>query len=112
MKETGGSNLQCFRRKTLKMTLSWASKSYLQQALILQERTNTPAGFSATALPKLPQAVQSPVRAHKAEAASQPQQAAVCSHVDSMQQKHSSATAGAGRKLDRMQDQVLWSWWH
>lgn len=78
MKETGGPNLQCFRRKTtLKITLSRTSKSYLQQAFILQEYINTTAGFSATALPKLPWAVQSPVQAHKAEATSQPPQAAV-----------------------------------
>lgn len=87
MKETGGPNLQCFRRKTtLKMTLTWASKSYLLQAVILQECTNNPAGFSATALLKLLRAVQSPGQAHKAKADSQLRQMAVClSRVDSMQ---------------------------
>lgn len=50
MKETGGPNVQCFRRKTaLKTTLSWAGRSYLQQALTI----NTPAGLGAILLPKL-----------------------------------------------------------
>ena len=46
MKETGGPNLQCFRRKTaLKMALSWASKSCSQQTLTLQACAEPPQGL-------------------------------------------------------------------
>lgn len=87
--ERDNLNLHCIalhrRKTTFKMILSWARKSCLQQALKLQECTNTPWGLSATALPKLPWAVQSPVQAQNWGGFIAPADVCLLYHVDSMQ---------------------------
>lgn len=100
MKETGGPNIQRFSSKTaLKITLSWVCLFAASTCIAIMYKYPSRAWSHFAS-----KAVQSPVQAPKAEAASQAGQVSACS----LTVQHA---VGAGRKTDCMQDKGLWSGW-